>query len=217
MNFDQARKHMVDSQVRPNDVTDLNIQRALQTLPREVFLPSEFRDQAYIDRELAYAPGRSLIPARDFGKLLNALDIEKTDLALDVACGAGYSAAVLAALSEMVVAVESDEKLAEEAQAHWAALGIVNAAVIVDEPSKGAPKQGPFDIIIIPNAIETEPVALLSQLKDGGRLGAIVRADVCSKGVIWRRSGDAFGRFEVFNSSAQVVTPGFEKIKTFVF
>jgi protein-L-isoaspartate(D-aspartate) O-methyltransferase len=217
MNFEAARKHMVDSQVRPNDVTDLKIQEALETVPREIFLPAELRETAYIDREIRYAPGRALVTARDFGKLLTALEPDKADLALEVACGSGYSTAVLAMLCEMVVAVENDEKLAEIAQQNWAQLGIVNAAVINGEPEKGAAKQGPFDIILVATAIEAEPTALLSQLKDGGRLGAILRREGCAKGVIWRRSGDAYGLTVIFDAAAKVIIPGFERPKAFSF
>jgi len=72
MDFKAARRRMVDSQVRTNDVTDLRLQTALETVPREDFLPAELRDQAYVERELPYAPGRSLMTVRDFAKLAAA-------------------------------------------------------------------------------------------------------------------------------------------------
>lgn len=217
MNFEAARKHMVDSQVRPNDVTDARVLRAFETVPRERFLPAELRAQAYIDREVLYAPGRSMPTARDLAKLLNVLEIAPADLILDVACGTGYSAAILAMLGEMVVAVENDPALTAKAQENWAAINTVNAAAVAAEPRDGAAKQGPFDVIVIGQAIETEPSALLKQLKDGGRLGAFLRRGTVTRGCVWRRSGAAVGMAELFDASCKTVLDGFTRPKTFVF
>ena len=217
MDFSAARQHMADSQVRPNDVTDPRILRAFETVERERFLPAETKAQAYIDREVVYASGRALISARDHAKLLSALDIRAGDLILDVASGVGYSAAILSQLGEMIVCTEKDEALAAKAQENWAGAGVVNAAVISADPAAGAPKQGPFDVIVIAAAIESEPAALLKQLKDGGRLGAILRRGGVSKGVVWRRSGAAISSHEVFDAAARTIAPGFTQPKAFVF
>ncbi len=217
MDFTTARRHMVDSQVRPNDVTDLRIQAALETVPRESFLPSELRAQAYVERELEYAPGRRLLTVRDFAKLVAAVEPEPDDLVLNAVCGSGYSTAILARLTEMVVALESDERLCAKAQETLDKVGCSNAAVIVGEPRRGAADQGPYDIVFIDGVIEREPEELMRQLKDGGRLGAILRRDGVSRGVVYRRSGDAFGCTEVFDAAARTVLPGFEAEKGFVF
>lgn len=217
MDFEAARKHMVDSQVRPNDVTDPRLQRAMETVPRERFLPAELRALAYVDREAPYAPGRSMPAARDFAKLLQALEIEPADLILDAGCGSGYSAAVLAQLGDMVVAVEEDEALAAQAQDTLNAVGAVNAAVMVGAPAAGAAKQGPFDVIVIAHAIEVEPLTLLKQLNEGGRLGAFYRRGGVTKGCVWRRSGAVAGMAEIFDSSTRTVLAGFTRPKTFVF
>ncbi|HBK91720.1 MAG TPA: protein-L-isoaspartate O-methyltransferase [Parvularcula sp.] len=217
MDFEAARKHMVDSQVRTNDVTDPRIQRAFETVPRERFLPAELRAQAYIDREVVYAPGRTMPTARDYAKLIDALDIAPGNLILDVACGSGYSTAILASLGEMVVAVENNEPLAALAQENWSAIGAVNAAVISGEPADGAARQGPFDVIVIGQAIEVEPAALLKQLKDGGRLGAFFRQGGVTKGCVWRRAGASAGRADVFDASVRTTLDGFTRPKSFVF
>lgn len=215
--FTAARRHMLDSQVRPNDVTDLRIQKALETTPREHFLPPDLAEQAYVEREIAYAPGRSMITARDFAKLLAALSPKPSDLALDVASGSGYSTAVLARLVETAIAVENDEALALKAQEAWTELGVDNAVSLTAQTKDGAPKQGPFDLILIAGVIEVEPETLLKQLKPGGRLGAIRRSGPVAKGVIWTRSGDAFASAALFDSSARQTLPGFERPKLFVF
>lgn len=217
MDFAAARKHMVDSQIRTNDVTDPRIQRAFEAVERERYLPAELKFQAYVDKELAYAPGRSLIAARDHAKLLAALDIKADNLILDIAGGSGYSAAILSHLCEMVLSVENEEVLAAIAQDNWSGAGAVNAVVVSQDPVSGAPRQGPFDVIVVAGAIEIEPIALLGQLKDGGRLGAIFRRNGVSKGVVWRRSGPATAAQEIFDASACAIIPGFARTKAFVF
>lgn len=217
MDFVQARKNMVASQVRTNDVTDLRLQAALESAPRELFLPADVRPLAYVEREVAFAPGRRLLTPRDFAKLLAAADVRSHDLVLDVACGTGYSTAVLAQLAEMVVGLEPDEGLAQAAGANLSALGVTNAAVIVGDPAAGAPKQGPFDLIFIGAGIEVEPVHLLGQLKEGGRLAAIIRLGGVFRGALYRRSGSAFAPVPVFDASTKTVLPQFSAPKTFRF
>lgn len=217
MDFKAARRRMVDSQVRTNDVSDLRLQLALEATPREVFLPTDLRDQAYVERELAYGPGRTLLTARDFAKLAAAAEPSPGDLALIAVCGSGYSTAVLSQLVDMVVAVESDETLAAAAQANLNDLNVTNAAVITGDCTSGAASQGPYDLILIDGVIERHPHSLLSQLTDGGRLAAILRDGGVSRGVVFQRNGDAFACSEKFDATAKTVLPGFEAEKGFVF
>lgn len=217
MDFAEARRIMVASQVRTNDVTDLRLQKVLETAPREKFLPEKLRPLAYIEREIEYAPGRRLLTPRDFSKLVAAADPAPNELVLDVACGSGYSTAVLAGLCEMVVGVEADEKLAAEAQANLDAAGIANAAVIAGDPASGAPKQGPYDLIFIGGAIETEPSALFAQLREGGRLAAIRLAGGVARGVIYYRSTGATASRRFFDATTRAVVPGFAAPRGFKF
>lgn len=217
MDFKAARRHMVDSQVRTNDVTDVRLQAALENTPREVFLPSELRGQAYVERELEYSPGRRLLTVRDFAKLAAAADPQPGDLVLNAVCGSGYSTAVFAQLTEMVVALESDEALCAKAQENLNILGFSNAAVIAGDPQKGAADQGPYDLIFIDGVIEVEPTDLLKQLKPEGRLAAILRQDGVSRGVVYQRSGDACSYTEKFDAAAKTALAGFEAEKGFVF
>lgn len=217
MNFQSARRHMVESQVRPNDVTDMRIQQAMESTPREIFVPAELRDQVYVEREVEYAPGRRLLRARDFAKLANEAAIKADDIVLNAVCGSGYSTAILAHLAEMVVSIESDEGLAALAQDNLTTLGFSNAAVITGDPWEGAKKQGPFDVIFLGGVIERRPEALLGQLKDGGRLATILRADGVSRGGLFTRSGETWSFTPKFDAASHVVLPGFERPKAFVF
>lgn len=217
MNYAEARRTMVASQVRANDVTDLGLQKALETVPREKFLPEALRSLAYVEREIEYAPGRRLLTPRDFAKLMAAADPGAQDLILDVACGSGYSTAVLAGLGEMVIGIEADEALAAQAQDNLSAVGVPNAAVIVGDLAAGAPEQGPYDLIFIGAAIEIEPSALFAQLKDGGRLAAIRMAGGVGRGVIYTRSGGASAGRPVFDATTRAVLPGFAAPRRFRF
>lgn len=218
MDFASARRHMVESQVRTNDVTDLRLQAAMEETPREAFLPAGLRALAYVEREFDIAPGRWLLTARDFSKLVAAAEPVETDIVLDVACASGYSTAILARLCEMVVAVEADEALAAGAGETLAALDIANAATIAGDPAKGAPGQGPFDLIVIASgAVEVEPDALFAQLKDGGRLAMIRRENGVSRGVICRRSGEAVTARRVFDAACRAALPEFAAPRKFVF
>jgi protein-L-isoaspartate(D-aspartate) O-methyltransferase len=217
MDYEAARRHMVENQIRTNDVSDLRVLAMLESVPREKFLPPELRNQAYVEREISYAPGRRLLTARDFSKLLMAADVRPEDAVLDVACGAGYTTAILSGLAETVVALESEESLVARAQENLLALGVENASVIVGGLAAGAPKQGPFDVIFIGAAIEREPDALLSQLGEGGRLATILRRGGVSRGAIYTKSGGAVSVRAVFDATAASVLSAFEKPKTFVF
>lgn len=217
MNYEAARRHMVESQVRPNDVTDLRIQRAMETTPREIFAPPELRNQVYVEREIEYAPGRRLLRARDFAKLVACADIREGDLVLNAVCGSGYSTVILAQLGEMVVSIESDEALAAKAQDNLNTLDVSNAAVINGDPAKGAAGQGPFDVIFLGGAIEQRPDALIGQLKDGGRLATIVREGGVSRGGVFVKSGAAASFSPQFDAATSAVMPGFERGKAFVF
>lgn len=212
-----ARRHLVDSQIRPNDVTDISIQTAFLTVPREVFLPSGLKEHAYVEREIGYQPGRALICARDLSKLLAAADVRSTHLVLDVAIGSGYSTALLAHMADMVVAVERDDQAVACVEETLTGQGIVNAAVVAADPVAGVPKQGPYDRIFLSTAVEVVPDSLLSQLKDGGKLSAIVCHEGMARGIVFSRAGETFCQRVVFDASARIIAEGFEKVEKFSF
>ena len=134
---------MVDTQVRPSDVTKFPIIDAMLAIPREAFVPDALREAAYVGETLALPGGRVLLEPRTLAKLLDALDIGPGDVVLDIACGQGYSTAVAARMAEFVVAVEEDQAMADEAQASLSAQGIDNAAVMAGPLVEGAEKSGP--------------------------------------------------------------------------
>lgn len=216
------RKNMVESQVRPSDVTDRRIIRAMLELPREAFVPEAVRALAYMDGPVPLtAEGRgrvrrSLLPARIFAKLVQAAAIEPSAAVLDVGSATGYSPALLGRLAASVVALESDAELAAAASRNLAGAGAGNVTVVIGDLAGGWPQEGPYDAILIEGAIERRPSELLEQLKAGGRLVAITGSGRGGRATVWRRDGGTFGALEIFDAAADIL-PGFEKAQEFAF
>jgi protein-L-isoaspartate(D-aspartate) O-methyltransferase len=213
--FSARRVMMVDTQVRPSDVTKFPIIEAMLSVPRETFVPRDKREAAYMGENLVLRQGRVVLEPRTLAKLLDALDIQPDEMVLDLGCGLGYSAAVLARLADAVVAVEEDETMATEAQQLLAQAGVDNAAVIVGPLAQGAAKHGPYDVITIQGGIEVVPPALLAQLKEGGRIAAVFMEGALGVARVgYMADGKVSWRF-VFNASAPVLA-GFEASRDFV-
>jgi protein-L-isoaspartate(D-aspartate) O-methyltransferase len=206
--FSTRRVMMVDTQVRPSDVTKFPIIEAMLTVPREVYLPASKREAAYVGENVEIAPGRVVLEARTLAKMLDALDVQPTEMVLDLGCGLGYSTAVIARLADAVVAVEEDDTLASEAQRTLSAEGVDNAAVIVGPLALGDAKHGPYDVITIQGAVEMVPEGLLAQLKEGGRIGAVFMEGALGVARVgYKIDGVVTWRF-LFNAAAPVL-PGF--------
>ncbi|WP_339108495.1 protein-L-isoaspartate O-methyltransferase [Thioclava sp. GXIMD4216] len=211
--FETRRVVMVDTQVRPNDVTKFPIIEAMLNVPRETYVPDSLRELAYLGENLEIAPDRVLLEPRIFAKLLDALNIRSNDLVLDLGCGLGYSSAIIAHLAEAVVAVEEDP-LAKQAELTLGQAEVDNIAVVHNALPQGAPQHGPFDVIMIEGAVEEVPDTILESLKEGGRIGTvfmennlgIARIGIKTDGVVnWR---------DAFNAAAPVLS-GFRQVSRF--
>lgn len=212
--FATRRTMMVDTQVRPSDVTKYPIIAAMLSVPREAFVPAQMREAAYAGEHVTLGGGRVVLDPRTLAKLLDALDIQGTETVLDIGCGLGYSSAIIARMAEAVVAVEEDETLATEAQRALSAQGVDNAAVNHGKLAAGAPKAGPYDVIVLQGAAEVISDTLVSQLKEGGRIGALfMEGNLGVARVGYKIDGRITWR-QVFNASAPVL-PGFEMRKAF--
>lgn len=197
---------MVDTQVRPSDVTKFPIIDAMLSVPREAFVPDSKREAAYVGENIDLGDRRVVLEPRTLAKMLDALDIQPNEIVMDIGCGLGYSSAVIARLAEAVVAVEAVEGFAAEAQILLVEHGADNVAVIEGPLSKGAVKHGPYDVIIIEGAVEEMPSSLLDQLNEGGRIGALFMEGalgLCRIG--YKIDGEVTWRF-AFNASAPVLS-----------
>ena len=213
--YARRRTTMVDTQVRPSDVTRFPIIEAMLKIPRELFVPVDRREAAYVGENMDLGGGRIVLEPRTLAKMLEAVDIQPDELVLDIGSGYGYSAALAAHLAEAVIALEEVPELAREAERALAEAGADNAAVVEGPLAQGAARHGPYDVIMVQGAVQHMPEAITDQLKDGGRIAAIFQEGALGMvRVGYRIDGQMTWRF-AFNAGAPVL-PGFEANRAFV-
>ncbi len=213
VDFAAARRNMVEGQIRPADVTDLRVVSAMLDVPRERFVPKA--ELAYLDIDIPLAAGaqaRRMLKPVVIGRLLQALAPMPQERALDVACGAGYSSALLAGLSGEVIAVEDDLALVKQAQKNLGAA----VKVVAGPLNLGWPGGGPYDVILLNGATEVVPDSLFSQLSDGGRLACVLGTGRAGRAMLYLRSGKEVGGRPLFDAAAPLL-PGFAKASEFTF
>lgn len=214
--FAARRTMMVDTQVRPSDVTKFPIIDAMLTVPREEFVPAAQREAAYVGENLDLGQNRAVLEPRTLAKMLDALAITREELVLDIGCALGYSSAVIAHMAEAVVAVEEDEDMARDAQEALAAAHVDNVVVHAGPLREGAEKHGPYDVIIIQGGVARLPQAIMDQLKEGGRIACLFMDSALGEVRVGRKSGGYVSWRMAFNASAPVM-PGFERSVSFQF
>jgi len=205
---------MVDTQVRPSDVTKFPIIEAMLSVPRELYVPEDRREAAYVGENLPLGGGRVLLEARTMAKLLDALDLRPGELVLDLGCGLGYSTAVMARLVGTVVGVEDDEGLAADAQRLLSEEGVDNALVVTGPLVAGSAKHAPYDAITIQGGVEELPEAVVGQLKDGGRIGAVFMDGPLGVAKVGYKSDGKVTWRAAFNATAPLLD-GFRKARAF--
>ena len=214
IDFDIARANMVESQVRPNSVTDRSLIDAIAAVPREAFVPHAVQALAYMDEDVTLAPAadgriaRHLMQPMIFAQLVQLAGIQRGDLILDVGCGLGYSSAVLARIADAVVALECDEGMAQAAADILVDQSVDNAAVVTGVLNEGYPSEGPYDAIVLNGAVSEVPQALLEQLKEEGRLVAIIGEGPLGRAHLFKRNGDVFAEKIAFDATVEAL-PGF--------
>lgn len=208
------RTMMVDTQIRPSDVTKFPIIDAMLSVPREAFAPDGKREAAYVGEHLELGGGRVMLDPRVLAKMLDALDIGNDELVLDIGSGYGYSAAVMARMAEAVVAVEEDATMAAEAPAILSEVHADNVIPHEGALTDGAADHGPYDVITLQGGVAQLPDGLADQLKEGGRMACLFMDG--AHGVV-RLGYKIDGRItwrDAFNAGAPVL-PGFEKAAAF--
>jgi protein-L-isoaspartate(D-aspartate) O-methyltransferase len=203
MDYRAARHSMVESQLRTNRVTDPALIAALESVPRELFVPKQMAGGAYIDGIIPIGNRRALMEPMVFGRLVQGASVTSTDVVLDIGCASGYSAAVLSPLASTVVALESDSELAGRASAALASLKVDNVAVVTGTLSDGDAAHGPYDAIIVEGQIPSVPPGLLDQLADGGRLVAVVDdGEGLGRATLFIRNGATISHRVLFDAVA---------------
>ncbi|HUU24480.1 MAG TPA: protein-L-isoaspartate O-methyltransferase [Methyloceanibacter sp.] len=223
--YEARRIAMVESQLRPNEVTDVSLLAAMRILPRERFVPEAFRGLAYMDEGIEVlaaredAAARCLLAPMVQARLIQLADVEPQDTVLDVGCATGYSTAILARLAARVIGLEPEPELAKAAAANLAALGLANAGIVAGDLFAGHAKAGPYDVIVMEGSVPDVPDKVLAQMKEGGRL-VVVRTPAPNmrqgKAYLFMRvDGEARGVAH-FDAGASPL-PGFAPAPAFTF
>lgn len=181
VDFQRARAHMVESQLRAGGVTNAPILARMRAVAREDFVDSSRRDVAYVD-DIQWlgnqASGRFMAAPVTLAKLIKLAEITENDTVLDIGAATGYSTAIIAGLADAVTGLEQDAALAATGAANLAALGLGNARMVAgDIDQLGSAR---FDVVIVEGALESVPPEFLAALHAGGRLVALIRTGAVS-------------------------------------
>ncbi|MBT5107845.1 MAG: protein-L-isoaspartate O-methyltransferase [Rhodospirillaceae bacterium] len=217
MDFSVARRHMVDCQIRPNQVTDENLISQFETVPRERFAPSDQQALAYLDADLPIAENRRLMNPCIMARMLQTLSEGNSGIALVVGCGSGYVVAVLSGMFDCVFALESDPGLAAEATRVLSELAVDNAVVVEGPLEGGWAKEGPYNAIFIDGGVMDIPDGVSDQLADGGKLTAVTLDEGgTGRAVLLERRGASVSRRTLFDAAIPPLKE-FDKLAGFVF
>ncbi len=218
IDFETARKMMVDCQIRPSKVTKQSVLDAFLAVPREAFVSKFQRAIAYVDEDLPLPGGRNLMEPMILARLVQALEVRPGDSVLVVGAATGYGSAIMARLSGSVIAVETRAQFVKKAQETLVAHGIDNAAVIKSRLVDGYAVEAPYDRILVEGGVEFMSETLLQQLTPKGMLAAVYRTQESPIGVasIWTRSGKKFVRTPLFDARVPNLDE-FNKKPEFIF
>lgn len=216
-NYAIARKNMVDCQIRPNNVTDDRLVDAMNSIPREEFVPAHMRGFAYIDEDIDLGNGRFMQEPMVLARLIQAAQLDQDDVVLDIGCGTGYSAAVLSYMVSTVVGIEQNSELAKQADDLLKKLDLTNTVIFQSELTNGYEQHAPYDAIFISGSISEVPPVILEQLVDGGRLVTVI-AEKGQPGhaVVYTRVRDVVCEKVIFDATTPFLEE-FEKREEFVF
>lgn len=218
MDFAEARRHMVDGQLRPNRVEDPRIVAALRELPRERFAPAALVARAYADADLPLPGGRAMLKPLVLARLVQLAGLKRGERALVVAAGTGFGAALMAAIGGIVSAVENDPALLAIARAALPAAAPTDSVTLVEaDPAQGHAAGAPYDVIMIEGGVAEVPRAIEEQLAEGGRLVTIgLAGGPPGRALLVRRAGGAFSVTQEFDAHAPAL-PAFAAAPAFAF
>ena len=201
MNLEQARFNMVEQQIRTWEVLDQDVLDLMSIVKREEFVPAAWRNLAFADAEIPLGHGATMFAPKIEAHALQALQLKRQENVLEIGAGSGYRAALLAAHAHHVWSLEIVPELAAMARDNLARHGIGNVTVETGDGIAGLPAHAPYDAIMVSAALPAVPQELLSQLKVGGRLFAIVgAAPVMTAQVITRVSEDGYRSVKLFET-----------------
>lgn len=202
MNYEQARFNMIEQQIRPWEVLDNQVLSLLAVVKREDFVPAAHKTLAFVDMEIPLPPqanpSQCMLAPKVEARILQELAVQKHEKVLEIGAGSGYMAALLAHRAQQVITLEIDPTLAQAARDNLQRAGVYNAEVrtgdgaakLAQAVAGNDPLRGPFDVIVLSGSVAEVPASLLSLLKVGGRLSAIVGFEPMMRATLVTRVGE---------------------------
>lgn len=217
MNIEQARFNMIEQQIRPWDVLDQGVLSLLAVVKREDFVPAAYRSLAFVDTEVPLPHGQFMLAPKVEARLLQELEVHKHERVLEIGAGSGHMAALLGHKAQQVTTLEIVPELADLARSNLQRARVMNVNVRQADGSRGLPEEGPFDVILLSGSVAEVPQPLLSQLKVGGRLAAVVGQQPIMRATLVTRSAEhGFSSVELFDTVAPRLS-GFDEPSRFRF
>lgn len=204
--FETARINMVKSQILPQRITNKLLVEIISDIPRHIFVPEDKQGIACIDGKIMVGTSRYMLPPMIFAKMLEELDLQGNETVLDIACGTGYSSAILSKLCKKVTAVESNSELASKAHMNFNKLGIKNIIIIDNILAEGHQEGQPYEAIVINGAVKEVPKALFDQLNENGKLVAVVSTNSnLGKIVVFQKTNGKVFQNEIFETNLPII------------
>jgi protein-L-isoaspartate(D-aspartate) O-methyltransferase len=168
--WQQERTEMVEEQLKARGISDPKVLAAMETVPRELFIPEEYRGSAYKDGPLPIGDGQTISQPYMVALMTQCLALNGTERVLEIGTGSGYQMAVLLEIAPRVYSIERLPGLAQQARENLKSRGQGTLHIRVGDGTCGWPDEAPFDGIIVTAGAQEIPTALREQLADGGRL-----------------------------------------------
>lgn len=202
LNIEQARFNMIEQQVRPWDVLDPKVLELMESTPREPFVPAGYEGLAYADTEIPLGHGETTLPPRVIGRMVQAVNLDPLDIALEIGTGSGYQTALLARGCRQVFSVDIHADISAQARTSLEGQGIGNVTLEVGDAARGWDNHRPYDVIIITGSLPVLPEAFQRSLNRGGRLVAVVGDAPVMEAILITRTGDnEWSRESLFETS----------------
>lgn len=217
MNIEKARHNMVEQQIRPWDVLDQRVLDLFLRIPREEFVPTEYRSVAFVDMPLPIGHGEVMMEPKLEARMLQSLVIQPADKVLEVGTGSGYVTALLAGLAANVVSVEIEPELLEQARQRLTAQGISNVVLEQGDAANGWDKSQPYDVIAVTGSVAALPQGLKQNMQVGGRMFVIVGIPPIMEAMLVTRTNANEWREEVLFETLLPPLKGASQEKPFVF
>jgi protein-L-isoaspartate(D-aspartate) O-methyltransferase len=168
--FAHRRRAMVEDQIVARGIRDSRVLAAMRSVPREFFVPPEYRDRAYDDSPVPIGQGQTISQPYIVALMTQTLGLKKGDKVLEIGTGSGYQAAILSRLAALVFSIEINASLAARAASTLEGLGMANVRIRTGDGFFGWPEEAPFDAVVVTCAVKDVPPRLLAQLAEGGRM-----------------------------------------------